>query len=70
MVADVTREEDCRRAVDEVSERHGRLDILVNNVGTTGTRPLEDVTGAEWDHVMGVNAKSVALMTRAAAPAL
>jgi acetoacetyl-CoA reductase/3-oxoacyl-[acyl-carrier protein] reductase len=27
--------EDCRRTIAEVIERHGRLDVLVNNAGTT-----------------------------------
>ena len=33
VIADVTREEDCARAVETALQRFGRLDILVNNAG-------------------------------------
>ena len=33
VTADVAKEEDCRRIVDEHRERHGRLDVLVNSAG-------------------------------------
>ncbi|MCH8466954.1 MAG: glucose 1-dehydrogenase [Roseinatronobacter sp.] len=43
----------------------GRLDILVNNAGITHLpQPMEDVTEAEFDRVLAVNAKSVFLTAR------
>ncbi len=45
--------------------RFGRLDILVNNAGITHLpQPMEDVTEAEFDRVLAVNAKSVFLTAR------
>jgi NAD(P)-dependent dehydrogenase (short-subunit alcohol dehydrogenase family) len=36
VTADVSREDDCRRAVEVAVEHFGRVDVLVNNVGVVG----------------------------------
>lgn len=46
--ADVTSQEDCKRAVAKAAERFGRLDILVNNAGTSSARPFEQVETEVW----------------------
>ena len=47
----------------------GRIDILVNNAGITHLpQPLEDVSEAEFDRVLAVNAKSVYLTARHIVP--
>ncbi|MEO0999516.1 MAG: glucose 1-dehydrogenase [Pseudomonadota bacterium] len=49
----------------------GETDILVNNAGTTHTpMALEEVSEAEFDRVLAVNAKSVYLTARAFVPAM
>lgn len=48
----------------------GRLDALVNCAGVNRINWLQDVTEAEWDLVMGVNAKGIFKMTQAALPML
>lgn len=49
----------------------GRIDILVNNAGVTHLpAPLEDVSEAEFDRVLAVNAKSVYLTARAIVPGM
>ena len=55
-----------------VAERHGSLDILVNNVGDfLGVmNGFEDGTEAEWDALYAVNLRHVFLATRAALPLL
>jgi len=67
--ADVSRQDDCRRAVETVIARYGRLDILVNNLGIrlSGTGVV-DVPEDEWDRVMDVNVKGPMLMTKHAVP--
>jgi cyclopentanol dehydrogenase len=68
---DVTSEADWQRAVQTAVERHGRLDILINNAANTIARvPIEERTAAEWDQVMAVNAKGVFLGTKHAIPAM
>lgn len=59
-------------AMAEAARRHfGHLDILVNNAGVTHpVGPLEDVSEAEFDHVMAVNNKAIFLAAKAFVPAM
>lgn len=45
---DVTKIEDCKRAVEETVENYGRIDILVNNAGTSFAKPFLDVALEDW----------------------
>ena len=67
---DVTSEADWERAVAEAVTRFGKLDILVNNAAIALIRDLEYISEAQWDSVMGINAKGVFLGTKAAIPAM
>lgn len=70
---DVSQEKDCRRMVSETIEKFGRLDILINNAGTTTFVPhhdLEGLTEEIWHQALGVNLMGAFFMTRAAAPYL
>jgi NAD(P)-dependent dehydrogenase (short-subunit alcohol dehydrogenase family) len=70
VVADLTQPAECERAVQEVAERYGRLDILVNNAAITGTG-ADGVSYEEmWDRVMALNLTAVMLMSRSAVPHL
>src|ERR1700758_3352684 len=53
--ADLSQPGEPERVVEEAIERHGRLDVLVNNVGYSEIRKLEDVTDAEWQGALGIN---------------
>ena len=69
IVADVTVEEQCERAVAAIVGRWGRLDVLVNGVGIVPkVNRIEGMDVDEWDHVMAVNVRSAALMAKAAIP--
>lgn len=66
---DVSVEADCARAVSETIARYGRLDILVNVVGTSKVRgDATDVDLDEWDRGMALNVKSIVMMARYAVP--
>lgn len=70
VAADVTRDEDCARAVTSAVERYGGIDILQNNVGIGGAGTVVDVSGDEWDRVMQVNVKSMMLMSKHVIPVM
>lgn len=66
---DASLEADCKRAVEETVKHYGRLDILVNVVGTSKVRgDAETVDLDEWDRGMALNIKSIVMMTRYAVP--
>ena len=70
-VGDVTRPEDCRRIVETATERFGRLDVLVNNVGVSGPRgTAEEVDLEAWNAGLLVNVTSMMLMAKYAVPAM
>jgi NAD(P)-dependent dehydrogenase (short-subunit alcohol dehydrogenase family) len=47
---DVTKEEDCKRIVTQTAEHFGRLDIVVNNAGTSAAQSFEQVGTDLWQH--------------------
>jgi NAD(P)-dependent dehydrogenase (short-subunit alcohol dehydrogenase family) len=55
-------------AVEGVLERHGRLDVLVNNAGIDRTVAFEELTLADWDRVLRVNLHGPFLMSRLVFP--
>ena len=59
-LADATREPECAALVAECVRRHGRIDVLHNNVGIGGGDDgPADVREEAWDRILAVNLKSV-----------
>jgi 3-oxoacyl-[acyl-carrier protein] reductase len=68
VIADITRNEDVHRLVDETVREFGAVDILVNNAGFPRDRHLVKMTEEDWDLVMEVTLKGAFLATRAVMP--
>lgn len=68
--ADVSRRAEVGQLFAEVESNFGRLDILVNNVGTFFPAKFEELTDEQWDRIMNVNLKSQFLCAQAAAPVM
>jgi NAD(P)-dependent dehydrogenase (short-subunit alcohol dehydrogenase family) len=70
VTADLAREEDCRRVVDEHRRRHGRLDVLVNSAGVGIGGPIDELSTKQLDLQLDVNLRGLMLVTAAALPLL
>ena len=68
--ADLTQRGEPERLVTATLERFGRLDGLVNNVGGTDVRKLDDLTDDDWQASFELNLMSAVRATRAAIRAL
>jgi NAD(P)-dependent dehydrogenase (short-subunit alcohol dehydrogenase family) len=69
--ADITREADCRRLVEDVVAAHGRIDVLHNNVGIgAGDAGPTQLTEEVWDRIMTVNVKGLALTCKHVLPVM
>ncbi len=66
--ADLSQAGEPERVVRETVERHGRLDVLVNNVGYSEIRKLEELTDEVWQASFEINLMSAVRATRAALP--
>jgi 3-oxoacyl-[acyl-carrier protein] reductase len=59
--------------MQSINEKFGRLDVLINNAGTTASwkpKDLESLSLDEWDRVFAVNVRGLFQVTRAALPLL
>ena len=61
-VADVTREADCRAAVDATLARYGRLDCLDNNVGRGAPGDVTEMSVEDWRNMFALNVDSMMMM--------
>lgn len=66
--ADVSRAEDCARAVERTRSEYGALHVLFNNAGIIRRASVVELSEADWDRVMAVNVKSVFLLSQCAIP--
>src|SRR5438552_12712351 len=70
---DVSDEQAVRAMLQTVKKTFGRLDVLINNAGTTASwkpKDLETLSLEEWDRVFAVNVRGLFQVTRAAVPML
>jgi citronellol/citronellal dehydrogenase len=64
---DIREEDQVEALVDGVLERHGRIDLLVNNAGGQYMTPAEDINPKGFRTVMRLNVEGTWLMTHAVA---
>ena len=62
---DVARFEAIPDKIAEAESMFGRIDILVNVAGITGSTPMEEITLESWDRMMDIDLKSMFFVTQA-----
>ncbi len=67
---DVSSEEQWARALSDVADRFGGIDVLVNNAGIYFIAPIGDITLEQWNHLFSINVNGVFLGAKHVAPYL
>ena len=67
---DVTDQDSIAKAIADVKEKYGSIDILASNAGLNRPMPLDQVTPEVWDSVMNVNLRGAFFMAQAVAPVM
>lgn len=70
IILDVTSETQWQNAMSIILEKHGRLDVQVNNAGIRESNGIEATTQAQWQRLIDTNLTSVFLGCKTAIPAL
>lgn len=67
---DVTQADAVFATVESAVQRFGRLDIVVNCAGTDHVLPIDSLTVAQWDQIIGVNLRAAFLTAKASFPVM
>ncbi len=67
---DVAKASDWKKVVQQVTEKWGKVDVLVNNAGILSMNGVENTSEEEWNRVMDINAKSQFLGIKYVCPAM
>jgi NAD(P)-dependent dehydrogenase (short-subunit alcohol dehydrogenase family) len=67
---DVASPESVKTLASEVERQFGRCDILINNAGIYPLKPFEEMTFADWRHVMSINLDAAFLTCSAFIPGM
>lgn len=70
IVADISTPAGAAETIQEAIQTYGRLDLLVNNAGRQGAKPMADLEPQEWDAILSVNLKGIYLCSKSATPFL
>jgi NADP-dependent 3-hydroxy acid dehydrogenase YdfG len=67
---DITSASDVEKNVQYIAEKHGKIDVLINNAGLGHFAPIHELTVEQWDEMMDVNLKGTFLCTKYVVPHL
>ncbi len=70
LYADIANFADCEKITNQIIERYGHIEVLVNNAGITSDSSLRKMTQQQWQRVVDANLNSVFNVTRNVLPAM
>lgn len=70
ILADLSKHSTADELVAEVTRRHGKIDILVNNAALLIRKEIDEYDDADWDKTFDVNLRAQFLLCRAASPSM
>ncbi len=70
VMGDVSITEDCQRMVEEATTAFGRIDVLVNNAGTSTLTRADEISDELWDETIGTNLSGAFRLIRAVLPGM
>lgn len=65
---DISKMEDIDALISTVKEKHGKIDVLVSNVGIAHFEPLGHITEASYDQLFATNVKGTVFLVQKALP--
>lgn len=68
--ADLTKESDIEKIVQNTVDHYGKIDVLINNAGIIETGTIENTSLAQYDRLMNTNVRSIYYLTMLAVPHL
>lgn len=66
--ADITKEADCKKVVNETIKKFGKIDVLINNAGIFKGDYIEKLTLKEWEDTFAVNTTGAFLICKEVIP--
>ena len=67
---DISRPAEISTVVEKIVRQHQRIDVLVNNAAICPRIPLEEVTEADFDRIVGINLKGTFFVSQAVSPVM
>lgn len=67
---DVSKEDEVKSAVEQVLQKFGKIDILLNNAGVAQGGSVENLTTEQWDRSMDINVKGIYLTCKYVLPGM
>lgn len=67
---DISKEDDCEKVYNEIDNKYGKLDGLVNSAGIIKLGGIEEQTLEEWNTSININLTGIFLLTKTLLPLL
>ena len=66
--ADVSQREEVHKMIENILNKYGKIDVLVNNAGISESRVFTDVTDEDWNKIINTNLYSAFCVTQEVLP--